>query len=422
MEPPPRNPPESGWGRSCSKTACCNGVACIAGRLIVRKSQFFARKVQGGGWRIVSVYSRTFRHPECFEPALPNTANPRRASVSCLRFVSPGSWNQVSPSATLTEIPAPTPRFDTSYSFALVIFMPTRFVFITDSHYHPAAPRDFGAPKLLTRGREVLDAMVPAVNALEPEFIVHGGDLLCGGNSFEIPTDQYLESVDTVAGAYEAFNAPVHIVPGNHDCDATDYSFDAFAQRFRMPAVLNVVEPVPGLRLALANVYHADPRAGAGSWSDALDQALRQAAAQALADRVPLLLVLHPWILPNYEDQGGVVADYERVLATVSECPAVAAVLTGHRHMNRVRPWRDFLIVDTACLIGYPVGFRELTLRDDGLLCSRFHQLFLPDFIQASRDRVTPEACNRYEGEVSDRDFQVLLPRVRELRRLTQGQ
>ena len=45
------------------------------------------------------------------------------------------------------------------------------FVFITDTHYWPDAPRDYGAPKMLTRGREIHDAIPPAVNALNPELI-----------------------------------------------------------------------------------------------------------------------------------------------------------------------------------------------------------------------------------------------------------
>ena len=54
--------------------------------------------------------------------------------------------------------------------------MSVRFVFLTDTHYHPSAPKDFGAPKMLTRGREVLDAVAPVINALNPDFVVHGGD------------------------------------------------------------------------------------------------------------------------------------------------------------------------------------------------------------------------------------------------------
>ena len=72
--------------------------------------------------------------------------------------------------------------------------MSTRFVFLTDSHYYPGAPKDYGAPKMLTQSKTVLDAIVPAVNPIRPEFIVHGGDFLCGGSSFELPWTTYLQS------------------------------------------------------------------------------------------------------------------------------------------------------------------------------------------------------------------------------------
>ena len=77
--------------------------------------------------------------------------------------------------------------------------MSTRFVFVTDSHYYPDALKDFGAPKMLTRGRPVIEAVVPAVNALQPDFIVHGGDLLCCGSSFELPRETFLRSIGEVA-------------------------------------------------------------------------------------------------------------------------------------------------------------------------------------------------------------------------------
>jgi hypothetical protein len=48
------------------------------------------------------------------------------------------------------------------------------------------------------------------------------------------------------------------------------------------------------------------------------------------------------------------------------QLPAVIAIFTGHRHINRIRMYRDFLIIDTACLIGFPLGFREVWLTDDG--------------------------------------------------------
>ena len=80
--------------------------------------------------------------------------------------------------------------------------MPIRFVILTDSRYHPRAEKDYGAPKMLTRSREVLEAIPDAVNAPEPDFVVHAGDLLCGGSSFNLPTHLYERSVDEVADLY----------------------------------------------------------------------------------------------------------------------------------------------------------------------------------------------------------------------------
>ena len=34
---------------------------------------------------------------------------------------------------------------------------------------------------------------------------------------------------------------------------------------------------------------------------------------------------------------------------------SIAAVFTGHRHLNRIRMYRDILVVDTACLVGFPL-------------------------------------------------------------------
>lgn len=295
--------------------------------------------------------------------------------------------------------------------------MSVRFIFLTDSHYHPDAPQDFGAPKMLTRGREPLDATVPAINAQNPDFIVHGGDLLCGGGSFEIPRETYLQSIEAVAEVYSGFKAPVYYVPGNHDCDADTGSFDAFAQRFPIPGTLTVSGVAPGLRLALANVYAPASPGGGGVWTDEHDEILRQAGRMALEDSCALILVLHEWVVAADGDAAdkGVVGNAAALMRTLSDLPAAIAVFTGHRHVNRIRLHSGFLVVDTACLIGFPLGFREISLFSDGHLSARFHQLDLPDLIQASYDRSDPEANARWQGESGDRDTDLLLPRLRDV-------
>jgi len=296
--------------------------------------------------------------------------------------------------------------------------MSAHFAFITDSHYHPAAEKDYGAPKMLTQSRTVLDAIAPAINGCDPEFIVHGGDLLCGGGSFAMPYEVYLQAIADVGDAFDKFAAPAYYIPGNHDCDAQEGSFEAFAQRFPIPQTLDIVEAAPRLRLALANIYPVSPLENSGgTWTAEHDQLLRQGAAQAQQDGCALILFIHPWIFPYHEAQAdfepsGFISNPAQVLAAVEQCPAVVAVFTGHRHINRIRSYRDFLIVDTACTIGFPLGFREVWLQDDGYFKTRFRALDLPELMQASFDRSEIGENQKWQGEVHDRDTEILVPRL----------
>lgn len=297
-----------------------------------------------------------------------------------------------------------------------------RFVFITDSHYWPDAPKDYGAPKMLTHGRPIHEALVPTINALNPDFVLHGGDFLCGGSSFDLPTATYRRCVSEVRTFFNDIEAPFYLVPGNHDCDAQTWKFDVFHAAFDSSDVLPVKDVSATLRLALANVFTGDTEAeGSGEWTDAHDEALREANRAALADDTPLVLCLHPWLLPDAppppDSEGrGCVKGSARALATVSECASVVAVFTGHRHVNRITAYRDFLIIDTACLIGYPFGFREVTLSDEGWFSTKFHRLELPDVMAAYRARDDAGEDADWEGQPHYLDCEVLIPRLRDIR------
>ena len=180
------------------------------------------------------------------------------------------------------------------------------FVFITDTHYWPDAPRDYGAPKMLTRGREIHDAIPPAVNALNPEFVVHGGDFLCGGSSFDLPTETYERSIRDMRETFDHLQAPFFAIPGNHDCDAQTWKFDAFNEAFDPPEILSVDPVATDLRILRANIFLDDTKVtGSGEWTDAHDERLREADRQAIADRIPTILFLHAWLLPDAPPEPG---------------------------------------------------------------------------------------------------------------------
>ena len=67
-----------------------------------------------------------------------------------------------------------------------------------------------------------------------------------------MPFDIYLQTIDEVKNAFDGLHAPIYYVPGNHDCDAQEGSFEAFARQFPIPETLDIVNalaaPAPGAR------------------------------------------------------------------------------------------------------------------------------------------------------------------------------
>jgi len=297
-----------------------------------------------------------------------------------------------------------------------------QFVFLTDTHYWSGATEDFGAPKMLSLGDQIQRAVVPAINALSPDFVLHGGDLLCGGNSFDLPTEVFERSLSEARQTFSELDAPFYCVPGNHDCDAQTWTFDSFHNTFGTADPIQVDPVSQNLRVVRANVFLGDTKAwGAGEWTDDHDAQLRIANKEATADGVPIVLCLHAWLLPDSdvsegEDGRGCVRGASRLLDTVSECEAIIAVFTGHRHLNRITAYRDFVIVDTSCLVGYPFGFREVVLSDDGWFSTRFHRLDLPDVAEAYESRHDTSQNAHWAGQPHDRDTDVLVPRLARIR------
>jgi 3',5'-cyclic AMP phosphodiesterase CpdA len=299
--------------------------------------------------------------------------------------------------------------------------MPVKFVYLTDNHYYPDAPKDFGAHKMLTQSDRILEAIVPAINALSPDFVLHGGDLLCGGGSFDWDSRTYDRALADVRKTFDGFDTPFYCIPGNHDCDAQTGSFEAFDRAFDTSNALSVERISSKRWVARANVYSdgVGMDTPQGVWSDRHDALLREADREAVGANTAIILCLHTWIFSDISpDQGepkGLVENADRLVATLSDCASVIASFHGHRHLNRIFAYRDFLNIDTSCLVGYPLGFREVILHDRGYFETRFHTLPLPDLRQASYDRSTPQENSRWSGQPHDRDTEILIPRLQHL-------
>lgn len=296
-----------------------------------------------------------------------------------------------------------------------------RFAVVADNHLYVDSPDDGRPPRLQTQGPRVLDLLVAELNSLSLDFIVHVGDVLCGGENFGCSDALFRKSLDHAAATFSRLDAPLHVVPGNHDCDVATGRFDDFAARWPVPAPLAVVDVAPRLRLALAHVYGDsvyDCRTGV--WCDTLDARLRHEAARAAGDGCAMILAVHTWLLEHTytdcadEPSKGTPLDVERMRQTVRESPALAMALTGHRHRNRINAFDGAAVIDTASLVAYPFGYRVITLHDDGRMVGTYHQLPFPEVIEASR-QLSDDAFNRQLlGENADRDVDMVLPRLRD--------
>ncbi|MEE3233838.1 MAG: metallophosphoesterase [Candidatus Latescibacterota bacterium] len=295
--------------------------------------------------------------------------------------------------------------------------MTIRFAFFTDTHHFPGAPHDFGAPKMLTRSKEVLDILPSVINAGNFDFVVHGGDIVCGGSSFNIPNETFVRSLEEAAATFEKITTPFYSVPGNHDCDADSWTYDQYGEYFSVHSPITLVDVAPKLRLALANVfYEVDVKKnGSGLWTDAMDESLRQAAVRACQDECAIILILHSWILPSGDGDIGLISKAKRLRQTIEDCSCISMVFTGHRHMNRITEHNDYLVIDTACLIGFPLGYREVILSENGSFTTHFHTLRLPKLIQDSRNRSTDTENHIWEGKISDRNTEIAIPRLKKI-------
>jgi len=59
------------------------------------------------------------------------------------------------------------------------------------------------------------------------------------------------------------------------------------------------------------------------------------------------------------------------------------------------------------------MGFREIWIEDNGTFRTQFHTLDLPDVLEASYARSTPEENAVWAGRPEDRDVEMALPRWR---------
>jgi Icc protein len=246
---------------------------------------------------------------------------------------------------------------------------PLRFIHVSDLHIlADEGRRQYGADT-----GAILRQAVPMLNALEPDLVIAGGDLV---------SDESEASYRRLRALLEPLRPPIHFVMGNHDDRA------AFRRVFR-PAEPASAEPVceaferGGVRFLLLDSLL--PGKVEGRLAEAQLRWLERELS-AHPDR-PAWVVLHHHPLPIYLRWLDALrlTNGEALLDVLGRHPQVEAVAYGHIH--QARRWRHqgtlFLGVPALAFQLSPVsqemavtpeppGFRLVEIEEDRRRCSLY--------------------------------------------------
>ena len=207
----------------------------------------------------------------------------------------------------------------------------TRFVHLTDIHVsHP----DAGDPSANVAGNAaMLEQVVGIINAMDrqPDFVVASGDLTNMGDS---------ASYALIRDILTPLAAPLVLALGNHD------KREGFHQVFE-----NATSDAPYFHDAVHAGLHVItldtlvPGHVAGTICDAQFDYLAQALTRHA--ELPKVIVMHhpPRIDADGLPWGSIDMDSTHRLADMLRGHHVAAILSGHIHINQVTQWHGIPIV-----------------------------------------------------------------------------
>ncbi len=286
-----------------------------------------------------------------------------------------------------------------------------KFAFITDTHLYPNAPRNFvGGLQQQKNSVALYEKLVEQLNAFEPAFVIHGGDIVCGGNSFEMSAEEYEAALDTAQALGERINAPCYYIPGNHDLHPETGSKDAYLAHFGINGMGSVSFVHENIRFILLDAQEVPEDLTHGYIStNQLAWAERELKRARDYDQ-EVFIFSHQLPFPNVEFQGvgSRVANSAEVLEITGPFDQqILAFFSGHLHLNRVFREQGMLCIVSAGIICYPMMWRQVFVYPDRVDV-RCETVDLPEAF-AESEAVQPDNNPYLIGR--DRDLNFSIPR-----------
>jgi 3',5'-cyclic AMP phosphodiesterase CpdA len=270
----------------------------------------------------------------------------------------------------------------------------------SDTHYWPG-----GENRHLPDGRvqwqefsqRIQRALLSELSNANLDLILHLGDVTCGGGSYMMPDAVFYSTLNDTQREFAALAAPVHALPGNHDCPPGGGDWSYFEKLWGMPSQRGKTLDLAGVRLVLLNAQgHSSEQIARAQPGDPIygwvsDAELARLDADLARSDGPVLLFVHqllrPWSGHEAEWQEYYrVENAAAVLDVLARHGNVRAVFQGHAHMYDVQTVQlggaPCTFVVTPAIIEYPMAWLAMTVSGTTLRIT-YQPLPLPELTES---------------------------------------
>jgi 3',5'-cyclic AMP phosphodiesterase CpdA len=228
----------------------------------------------------------------------------------------------------------------------------------------------------------LLDSLVAAIDAENPDLAVHLGDLTCGGGFFSMPDAEFAAQETRLRHVYGSMRAEMLALPGNHDCPPGGGDWRLFESLWGLGSGMGKTVDVGPLRLVLVNaqghttsqINEARPEDPTYGWVSQEELArVDESLASAGGRHVVLMIhqLLKPWQGPRPWAEFFGVQNRGDVLDVLERHGNVSAVFQGHAHMYEVQTMpvggRPCAFVVVPAVIEFPTAWLMLEANGAGL-------------------------------------------------------
>lgn len=298
---------------------------------------------------------------------------------------------------------------------------PIQIALVTDTHAWPGCERSFGhqGEQLQPWFDRIHGAFLDEMRRAGPDMLIHLGDFVCGGGTFQMPDAEFYAALKLLHEDYSAATPHFWGLPGNHDCPAGSNDYAFCEGLLGLDPRLGQTTDVAGVRLVFLHCQgHSDDARQSALPGDptfgwiADEELARLDQALAEADQRPVILfthqLLHPWANPNPYLPLYSVANSQAVLDLLAQHGNVRAVFQGHAHLLDVQTatigQSPVCFVVAPSLIQFPLGWLLLTLTPESLRV-QYRPLPLPDL--SERSRAAGDGSDWRSGDPAWQDFTV---------------